>query len=272
MAKGREPGKDIVKMNAPASIPSYLAEHVENDTSLVGMKEYRVVPRLKVIQTTAKQELLKLFDAGDVIIQPGAALVVKHEKSEDHSAPFLFVPVFFFVEFCKWADLKDSSSQTILARSFDLSSDIAKNARSEKTREEKYGEGKFTARYCEHLNFLCFIYNEDNPLKGELVTLSFARGEFGTGTNFISTITIRKAPLWSQIFTAHTSYRDKGPDRKWWGIDVKPAEGTNFVPESEVQFFKDAHVEMKKLYDEKRIIVDHSDRDEEADDPTKPKM
>lgn len=273
MGKTRTPERDLVAVNAPAGVPDYLRGH--EDDSLESMKEYRVLPRLKVIQGTSHADLLKIFDVGDIVLSPGNAIVATVDKKRQLSkVPFFMTFSYFFVEFCKWSDIDDKSSATILERSFDASSEIAKRAKDPKKRFEPYGGSgenhPFEARYVEHLNFAGFIYGDDHPFKGEMCVQSFNRGEFGTGTRFINVATLRKAPLWSQVWKASVGFRDKGPKNKWWGIDFSIPEQDDgvqpLISESEVEFFKEASAEMKRLHEARKIIVDHEgtdDRDKE---------
>ncbi len=277
MAKERgEPNRDIVPVKAPEGVPSYLAEFSgEQDTSLNDMQAYRILPRLKVIQGTAKQELLKQYDPGTIILSPANVKVADVDKKEQCSSdPFLFVPLFFFVEFCKWADLKDKSSNSIVDRTFDPGSDIAAKSRDKNQRTEEYGEKKqFKYRYVEHLNFAGFIYakndGSEHPLKGEACCLHFERGEFGKGTSFITAASMRRGlPLWSQVWELTAGFRPKSDDKKWWGIDfsIPLDEKLRVIKPDEVAFFKATHEELKSLHAKKKLVVDASGGDDDADE------
>lgn len=261
----REGGKDLVKVQAPTGLPAYLMDHIQDDTSLEAMQEYRILPRLKIIQSMASQELLQKFDPGCIIFQPGAAVVsMVNKKTSASDKPFKFVPLFFFVEFCKWADREDKKSSSIMDRTFDPASDLASRARDKNLRFEKYGDGNlFQARYVEHLNFPGFVYSTDHQLRGECCVLGFCRGEFGTGRNFISAVSMRKAPLWSQVFEMNAGFRDRGA-KKWWGIDYKIPEDGPLIDEKDVAFFKQTHQELKDLYAKKKLGVDRSEQDEDS--------
>lgn len=257
--KTQRENRDLVKV-APDSVPSFLAKEMEVDTSLDAMKEYRVVPRIKIVQSTADQALLMEFDAGDMILQPGNVLVSKVDKKQQKSSPFLFVPTFFFPEYCKWSDLKDTESFTIMERSLDPTSELASKAKSSKNREEPYGDG-FVARYVEHLNFIGFIYSGDHSLYRELIAMSFSRGEFSTGQNLISAIAMRKIPLWSQVWAINSKFKEKGVDRKWWGFAYGSPQSINeefgpFIGSEEVEFFKSSYEELKELHNKQLLGVD----------------
>ncbi len=264
MAKGkksRSPGRDMVKVEG---VPNYLEEYIEEDDSLDAMKGYRVLQRLKVIQNTSRSDLTDRFNFGDIILSPGNILVAEvNAKEKLTKFPFPFVPVFFFAEFCKWSDIDDTEGQTIFDRSFDPASDVARRSRDPKLRFEKYNDGKYVARYVEHLNFAGFIY-QGHELHGEACVQSFSRGEFTRGRNFISAVAMRKIPLWSQVWNFTVGFREPSTSKKWWGFDHLPREENNVIEEEEVKFFKGQHEEMKDLYEKQRLVVDHSDSGDET--------
>lgn len=270
-----EGGRDMVKVSAPVGTPEYLQKYLETDTSLDSMQQYRVVPRLKVVQGTSSEELQANAGIGAIVLTPGNTVVaaLSDDKKDRHSIPFNFVPILFFTEFLKFRDLKDKEGGAmIMERTFDPGSELAKKAKDSKKRKEEYGEPykdketgqmrRFSAANVEALNFPGFIYSPEHPLKGQIVTLVFQRGEFTVGTNFISSITMRRIPLWSQVYTLFTTFRPKSAEKKWWGIDAKPAEVPTIAGE-EVEFFKTTHDELKAQWDKKMLVVDRSDADGE---------
>ncbi len=281
-----DPGAAIVRHDQPMGLANYLEAEAAEDTSLDATKEYRILPRIKVIQSTASGDLKKNFDEGDVIFSPSNVLVAKVVKAEQRSeTPFMFVPVYFFVEFMKMSDLKDKGSPTVVARTFDPATDIARRARDNEKRYEGYGEKKkdgfqYTYRYVEALNFPGLIYGpNDHPLKGETCVLQYARGEFSQGKAFISAVNMRKIdpmkpakmPLWAQVWQFSSGYRDKGEDKKWWGLDHSVAEDASLrqIKQEEVELFKSTHAELKAAHEANKLRVDQSDRDEEAEDVAK---
>lgn len=256
MSKRNDDPKELVKVGGA---PDWLTEYTgDADNSIDDLAEYRILSRLKVVQSMSAEELKEEFGEGTIIIAPGNVLVARKRE------PVLFVPVFFFTEFCFWGDRKDKVGPTIRDRSFDKAGDIARRARDPEKREEEY-EGGFVGRYVEHLNFAGFIYTEDHAQKGTPCVLSFSRGEFGTGRNFINAVTLRKvggqtAPLWSQVWSLQTNFRDQG-DKKWWGIDVyNPPEGVSpFIRKEEVEFFRQEHFSCKEDFERSKLLVDHGD-------------
>ena len=256
---------------------NFLAQYVEQDSSLQGMDEYVILPRLKILQQMSDPTLKKQFGEGSAIIRPGDALVWK-----DGDQPFLFVPHFFYVEFAKWADRRDKENPAVIARTFDPTSEIAKCARDPNRRFEIYADQekkktdqeKFRYRYVEHLRFPGVIYG-DHPLTGTPVVLSFERGEFGTGKNFISGIKLRRqavevngltkniaVPLWSQVWAIAVTLH--GTDPQWYGFSFSVPEVTLIQPE-EAEEHRSAHLSLKEVYEQNRLRVDGDE--EETEDP-----
>ncbi len=275
MAKSKRTETEIVKVDGVD--PAWLAQYVDEDESMVGMDEYRILPRIKIVQSMTNNELKKKFGEGSLIVRPGDALVWK-----DGDDPVKFVPLFFCVEFAKWADLRDNTSLAIVERSYDPTSDVAKCAKSNDDRYEEYpDQGKkkeadrLKFRYVEHLRFLGIIYG-NHELSGQYASLSFERGEFKQGKNFISAIKMRKikvtmpdgtersvpAPLWAQVWELAGKFRDQG-DKKWYGIDFAPAEPP-LIEMGEFDTFKAYHDELKELFEKQRLLVDDEDRGTEA--------
>ena len=98
--------------------------------------------------------------------------------------------------------------------------------------------------------------------------LDFSRGEFSTGKTVISSSVMRKIPLWSQIWSFSPSFRDKGPKRRWWGLDYSPPEGDTVINEEDVAKSIQSHNDLKELLEKRKLIVDHSGSSdsEEKDD------
>lgn len=255
--------------------PNFLAEYIEQDHSLDVLREHRVVPRLKIIQSPSDAALKRTFGEGACILRPGDVLICKYEEDP---VSFGIVPVFFFIEFAKWQDLKATSGPMVEERSFDPTSDLAKRARDVKRRFEIYPgqEGidekeQCRYRYVEHLRFISIIYG-DHPLVGTPVTISFERGEFNQGKNFISAISLRRqivnnkpisVPLWAQVWAMKTTYREPDKSRKWYGFSFESAD-PSIILASEAPAFKSLHDEMKDLFEKQRLLV----QDEVQDEPT----
>lgn len=256
--------------------PDYLKKYVEEDKSLDALKEYRVVPRFKIIQATTDVDLKKNFGEGSVIIRPGDALI---SKFEEEPSSFDFVPLFFFPEWAKWRDLKGTGAM-VLDRSFNPASDLAQKSKAANTRRELYeghenyeDKDKLYYAYVEHLRFIGVIYG-DHPLVGTPVTLSFERGEWGQGKNYISAVSLRrqivnkesiKVPLWAQVWKMSSMYHAPDQTKKWYGFQFEAAEPSIILPE-EAETMQILHTEFKDLFEKQRLMVQDEDSGSEAAD------
>lgn len=262
MAKRGEESSHITKVGQNA--PDYLQKYIEQDTSKAEMKEHRILPRFKVVQGTASGELADKFKQGDLIARPGDILIAAAK------ATIQFVPLFFFNSFMRFSDLQDKESPTILEQTYDASSELAKKCRDAERRielypgqESKKSDDRWKYRNSEFLNFPGLIYGV-HDLAGQPITLSFTRGEFMVGKNFLTNASMRVTPLWSQVYDLSTGHRDRGAKKKWWGIDFAPATEPNIKAE-ECEQFRAFHDELKKQFADRLLRVDHSDRDDDED-------
>jgi len=258
---------DIEKVNTN---PGYLAQYVEQDDSLDVLKEHRTVPRFKIIQPTTDQELAKQFGVGSCIVRPGDTLV---SQFEGDLTTFQFVPLFFVCEWAKWRDLKGTGPM-ILERSNDPGGDLARRSKSAELRMELYpGQEhiedeklKMYFKFVEHLRFIGVIYG-DHPLAGTPVTLSFERGEWRQGKNFISAISMRReiikgkatpVPLWAQVWNLRTQFHNPDQTKKWYGFHFSAAD-PSIITNEEAPVFKVLHEEFKDLAKKQQLIVQEVD-------------
>lgn len=266
MAKNKE-----VQKVSSSSLPAYL-QNVEKDDSLTQIAEYRIVPRVKLIQGLSDESLREQFGEGAAIVSPSNVEICGKESS------FLFIPVFFFVEYNKWRDRKDPEKPAIALSSYDPTSEVAKKAKDGDLRQEPYDPTKTGPkdkhwRYVEHLTFAGIIYG-DHPLANQPVILSFEKGEHGKGRAFCSAIQMRNVNSWCQVWEMSPSLREKEGD-KWWGFDFNiPSEekGGSFIAEEDVERIGQLFADLKDDFENKRLRVDHSDTVDDSDDGETDKM
>lgn len=250
---------------------TWLVEHLEGDESLAGTESYRVLSRTKMIQPSAASELKDQFGEGACILAPDLQMICSPRPTGTQTSNFIFIPLFFFVEYTEQSDLKDKANQFIMSRSFDSDSDIAVKARSEKTREQAYENEaglKFTKKFVEHLCFVGAVYGPDgHPCQNHPLCVSFEKGEFQKGQQFISAIKMRKiggktAPLWAQKWVMTPALRKRG-GHEWWGLDfANPVlEDGIYIKSEEGIVYKQLHLDIKADHVEKRLRVDRSDDD-----------
>lgn len=238
----------------------FLAQYTEKDTSLDLMEEYKILPRIKVIQQMSNEDLKDQFGEGSLIITPGGVRLCKKKDEQ-----FAFVPLFFFPEWCLWSDRRDKGNPMIQERTFEKSHEIALRSADPERRFEIYQGGPdlqpFKKRYVAHLNFVGMIYG-DHPASGATCTLSFSRGEYGKGKAFISAAKLRRigtkqAPLWSQVWLLSSNLRERG-DKKWYGIDYSCPQDP-LVLKEEMEGFFGMHTLLKSEYEKKILIVNRED-------------
>ncbi len=275
MSKEEKQSRTETSINKVPVNPDFLAQYVKEDTSLDLLKEHRVVPRFKLIQATTDEDLKSSFGEGSVIVRPGDALICKYEGDG-----FNFVPLFFFLEWAKWRDLKGNGPM-IMDRSHEASSDIAIRSKDAKTRKELYPgmenvideAQKMYFQYVEHIRFIGVIYG-DHPLVGQPVTLSFERGEWIQGKNFISAVAMRRqlvgegddkesvqVPLWAQVWKLNSVHHTPDATRKWYGFGFEAAEQAIIQPDEAVAM-QALHIEYKDLFKKQRLSV--SDDEQES--------
>ncbi len=268
---------------------NYLAQYAKDDHSLDAMDEYRTLPRHKMIQATSAQKLIAEFGIGTIILQPGNVVVWRYGDD-----PFPFIPFLFFVEWLKWCDLRDENS--VIGRTMDPTHEYAKKARDSEQRleiydghEERSEKERWHYRYVQAFRFVGVIFDVNHPLHLTPLTLSFERGEFATGQNLINAVKMRKmlvnlfdddgnqlldedgnklvdripVPLFAQMWKVDASLRERGADRKWWGLDVKQME--ELVPADIIEEMEALHKDYKKAKDAERLIVDEGSQKDDND-------
>lgn len=255
--------------------PDFLSTYVDDDLSLDGMDEHKVLPRLKIVQSMAAPELKKQFPEGSAILHPGSVSVWK-----DGDAPFKFVPHLWFPEYAKWSDIRDTQSDMIVEQSFDTMSDIARKSRDPQTRKEVYenqenAQDPMCYAYIEHHRFAGAIYG-DHPLAGVPVTISFERGEHFQGRQWLTAIKMRKQeiekdgemvrvpiPLWAQVWEFTVGLHGKRENRRWFGLDFA---NPSVISEDDVAEMYQCHLELKELHKNSRLRVEDSVDSDSSDD------
>lgn len=268
--------KDITRVGgtSPLARPGYMEG---KETGIESMKQYIVPPRLKIVQKTASDELLSVFNNGDVLITPGNLVVARMGTNEKgkitgEGMPFRFTPVFFFPEWCVWnpIELKDKLPM-IRERTVYPNSPIAQKARSQSLRYEKHpDDASLQLRYVEHLNFIIML-EPTHEYGGQPLVMTFCKGEHGSGQRLCSAIAMRKAPMYGCVFegVVHARSNAKGD---WYGLDVRnpvTEDGQElispWVGEEAMPAYEAAYQEFKKLHADARIRVNLED--DEPSDP-----
>jgi len=248
-----------------------LLKYSQDDKSLSSLNEYVIVPFVKIIQGQTDQTLKDTFGEGSAILRPGDSFISKREEK------FHFVPLFFYTQFRKWGDRKDT--QMIYDTSYDPTSVTAKKSRDAKQWSEVYEEDinkspadqrKF--RYVEHLCFVGTIYGA-HPLSGTQCLISFQKGDFFKGRSFATGISMRKqeiidgenkkkisVPLWAQVWQFTISKRTKNGN-SWWGFDTaNPDEGVSpMITADEFESFCASYTKLAEAFKANLLVVDGDD-------------
>lgn len=246
----------IATESTDLAVPEWLQE--VDETGLETASQFIQPARIKLIQTQTKAPLKGKFQPGDAVLMPQEMLLsaMSYEgATASTSEPFTFVPLFFFPE---WLSCnKYGVDPFIIERTIDPNSPIARKAKSAQHRKE--GD----IRHVEVLNFLIKL---DHEMYGELpVVLSFSKGGWRTGSNFLTLMKMRRGPIWSMRFQGSVSLKSNSNDDEFYGFDIgNPDEGNSpFIAEGEMAHYKAAYDDLKAAHDSNRIVVDH---DEESDE------
>lgn len=247
--------------------PGCLVAPGEPDSSLDAMGEHRGLSRIKVVQGMSDPAIKDAYGEGAMLANPGQVLLARRGES------LPFVPVFFFSEFATWSDIRDANSPTILARSFDARSDIARKSMDPKAREEEYPGGPrdkpFKMRHVAGLNFVGVV-DDPHDLSGTPLVATFLRGEYFRGRAFVNAILLRRhegrrVKLWAQRWVLSTSLRELRGNR-WWGIDFAgPADGALVLDGEKAATARASHEFFLGLHEQQKLVVAEVGREDEPE-------
>lgn len=274
MSKKKDVSKAITKVNpnlpTVAVVPEFMAE--EEVLGLEVLKQFIVPPFIKIVQKQAGDELLQYFGAGDVILSPANAMIAEMPRDnkgrvvDGSRTSFRVVPVLFYPEWLTWNPIELKGAEpSIRYRTLDPNDPVVSKARAPALRSEPHPDHpELKIRHVEHLNFLVILY--DHPLGSEPAILSFARGEWRSGSKFANLIRMRKAPIYGCVFEAVVTHR-VGQLGDWFGFDMcNPEEGSPWVKKEEYPTFKAIHEEFDKYNKEAKIRAQYEMAPADEDD------
>ena len=258
--------KDVAKREETAiekvkAAPAWLVDAAKEDTSKDALKEHLVLPQLRMVPTSPGERMRQYKDQygeGALVVTPAGIAVAPHDTWVK------VVPLFMFTEFRKWHDRDDAGTNAVLERTTDPTSDLAKRARNEETREEAYGDlnrmvkGKvkpFMYQYVEHLCFVVLIY--DGVARGAAASLEFQRGSLWTGKEFSTAALMRKVdgvdcPLWTQVWELQSSEKS-GKGFTWWALGYRnPEDGQLLITDEEAAGFREDWVTHREAHKSQR--------------------
>jgi hypothetical protein len=202
-------------------------------------------------------------------------LVSKFEKGKEKVAMY-FAPIFFWPEWVCFNPLETAGQlKNVRERTFDKTSIIAVKARDERKRSselcpevsEKDGK-KLYLNYVECLNFMIVPFNAgdvETIIAGLPVCLTFAKGEWRSGSNFSSLLQTRRAPIFGCQFQA-TMRKRENQKGKWYGLDIDNPSGdvSPWTSQESFEALKTLHEEYKAAYEAKALQVDYEDPEAEV--------
>jgi len=258
---------EVALVGPQQGAPEWLVVESEEDQSLDAMQQYRILPRLKLMQSmTDSKRKEAVGGEGTAVVTPGDMVVCERDGG------FLAVPCFYFTEWLKQSHLEDKENPQFMDRSFEADSDLARRAKSKESRYEEYSDGRKDSdgklmrfRYIEQHNFVMYLYG-DHPMAGTPLTMGFSKGEYMKGTAFINACMARRVPLYGQVWSFSVGYRER-PPKKWFGFDFSnPSEVSPWISKEELPYYKEQHLELAADFKKKRLIVDMSDQDPDSED------
>lgn len=268
--------KEIQKVESaprPLVTPDFMREA---DKGLELVRQYVVPPRLKIIQKSASNDLFEHYGLGDVIIVPDGITVLSPERANNgrptlEDEPFfLFCPLFMFPEWVAWTDYNTrGNAPVIMDRTTDPNHPLRAKCKSQRFRDEKVNG--VLVHNVEHLNFIVRLLDPDIPEK--YVILSFARGEWKSGSSFCNLLQLRNAPLYGCVFEASLAYRPGTGKGDWYGLDISNPKDQNIPAFVSAETFK-VHQELWKGFAEGhkagmiRPTYDEDFPEEETAEPT----
>lgn len=242
------------------------------DAGIDNLRDFIIPPRLKTVQKQSDTLLEAGFNPGDLVVMPSRLLFAQMSLDRKTGEPFHFVPLFFFAEWCTWNPFElKGTMPAIRERTFDAESPLAKKARDPSLRQfvcpevpEKEGK-KLYCRHVEHLNFMVLMADAGSEFSDVPLVLSFARGEYMTGSAFLSLLSMRRAKCYGCVFEGRAAFRpDKGKG-SWYGVDVtNPTDGTPpFVrDQATYEAYKALNAGLAEAHAQRSIIVDYEDLDD----------
>jgi hypothetical protein len=261
--------------------------HIEKDP-IVGqdqLKQFVVVPRLKVVQKQSAAETLAKFRAGDFILSPLGLPIAVQDPAERElmktGQPVLFTPIYFYVDWATWNPISLKGELPAIAhRTADERDPIVAKSRDRNLRKEplkdqsgnvrmgRDGQPLFV-RHVEHLNFVVLPYGLEQVT--DPFILSFSRGEHWSGSQFCGLIRARKANMFGCKFAMRSQLRPPRNGGDWYGIDVmNPADAglkeSQWVDDQTgYAAMKELNAEWAELKRSRGIQADMSDTDDIVD-------
>lgn len=253
------------------------AELGKEDLSL-----YVMHPRMKIVQKSARRELLEKFAPGDVILSPQLELVAAIDKLPNGlpgttGAVFTFVPLYFYSEFCCWNPMGHDDLPVIHDRTFNRKSELAQKCmRVTHTEPATKADGspvldKKTGlpalrKFHEHLNFIV-LFTHRAELTGIKAVMSFSRGNFTDGKELAALCMMRVGvPLWCNQFCGNIRHDASNPEGdyfrpKFYNPLPNYGIGRYVADEAQAEYLKQLRNELHMQHQAALLRVDYTETD-----------
>jgi hypothetical protein len=249
---------------AGLSLPEHLRD--KQVTGLSEIKKNVIIPRLKIVQSQSSSDLRNAYGEGTVLVSPTQQVVAK-PTDRTVGASFCFVPLFFFVNWATWNDIKLKGTEPAVRYvTCDPTDPIVAKSRNKELRSEPHPSVKDRfIRHVEQLNFVVAL--QDHDLGDTPIILTFARSEHYTGSKFCSLIRMRKASPFYCVFNATVGQR-QNQQGSWYGYDVTNPQGENaqwVMDPNRCEQYAQSAASFEKIFKESGIVADTSDEDHDGD-------
>lgn len=249
--------------SALAPLPAFMQQ---NTDGLDSLREYVILPRLKVVQKQSGKDFLDLYNIGDVVAMPTQQLVLELGKDDrgrplSTSQALRVTPIFFYPEAACWNPIEMKGSEpAITYRTTNINDPAFAKARNANTRMEDTGQEKdgkkLYRRWVEHLIFVCVLH--DHPIS-DPVAISFQRGEFTVGRTFSSLISQRRAPIYGGVYELRSTYRPDRGKGDWYGLQPSNPAENPWVSSEQYETCSKLHADIKAAHEVNRVTTDLED-------------
>lgn len=255
----------------PLEVPEWM-----KDKEVVGIEQlgqFVIPPRIKICQKLSDDDVLAIFEVGDVYVSPQKILLApldkgNEKKSDDVSQPFHIVPIFFFAEACLWNPIATRGTlPAIRERVTDLEDPAFIKARNPKLWDVRIDN--VDCRWVEHLNFIVKIINQ--PELGDTpIVLTFMKTGHKAGSNFASLLKMKKSAIYGGQFEVHSVLKSNNQG-SWFSLEVaNPSFESGVNPfvgnEEEYEVYAKLHTFYKDAHEASKLKVDHEECTSETTD------
>ena len=246
--------KEIVKVKEEEALPEFLAKTEGTTEGLENMRAGDLlIPRLILMQALSPRVVDKDgAESGDMFNSVTNELVLAEGES------MLFVPVYHYIEWIKWADRE--SSESILDRSLDPESVLAQSAARQEKRTNLKGQEVWVVT--EYHNFVVLV-PEMNPRVP--MVISCAKTNHRQGKKLLSLARFRgKYPLYAGKYSFRSKIAENKDGNKYYTFDF---DNAGFVKDEALfNEAKELYPTIRTAFEESRLVADQQPEEEKLDE------